>query len=54
MLAYDWLEKSFFAWFTGWSSSGYASTIGALRGSALTIGLYYGARFIWVPPWLIS
>ena len=44
----------FFAWFTGWSSSGYAPTIGTLRGSALVTGFDCGVFFIWVPSWFIS
>ena len=55
MLAYVWLKKiiSFFAWFAGWSSSGYAPTIGTLRGYALVTGFDGCALFIWVPSWVI-
>ena len=44
----------FFAWFTGWSSSGYASTTDTLRGYALVIGFDCAALFIWVPSWFTS
>ena len=55
MMASDWLEKiDFFAWFTGWSSSGYAPTIFTLIDSALVTEFYGGILFIWVPSWFIS
>ena len=44
----------FFAWFTGWSSSGNPSTIVTLGGSALVIGFDCGDLFIWVLSWFIS
>ena len=47
-------KNHFFAWFAGWSSSGYASTIGTLRGYALVIVFNCGAIFIWVPSWFTS
>ena len=53
MLASVWLKQNnlFFAWFTGWSSSGYEYTIGTLIGSALVIGSDCGDILIWVPSW---
>ena len=55
MLASDGMKKvSFFAWFTGWSSFGYAPTIGTLRGSALVTVFDYDVLFIWVPSWFTS
>ena len=47
-------KNQLFDWFAGWSSSGYAYTIGTLRGSALVIGFDCGALFIWVPSWFTS
>ena len=43
----------FFAWFTGWSSFGYACTIGNFGGSVLVTGFDWGVIFILVPSWLI-
>ena len=56
MMASDWLKKiiGFFAWFTGWSSYGYVSTIGTLRGSALVIVFDCSVLFVWVYSWFIS
>ena len=41
----------FFNGFTGWSSSGYAYTIGTLRVSSLVHGLDWDALFIWDISW---
>ena len=48
ILAPEWLEKHyrFFAGFTSWSSSGYASTIFSLRCDRLVNGFECGALFI--------
>ena len=55
MLASDWMKKNrFFALFTGWSSYGYDSKIGNIRGSALVIGFDYGVILILVPSWFTS
>ena len=55
MLASYWVENiGFFNWLTDWSSSGYAPTIGTLRGFVLVTGFYCGVIFIWVPSWFIS
>ena len=44
----------FFNGFTGWSSSGYAYTIGTLRVSSLVNGFDWDAIFIWALSWFIS
>ena len=53
-LLIGWKKISFFAWFTSSSSSGYASTIGTLRCSALANRFDCGDLFIWVPSWFTS
>ena len=45
-------ESGFSVRFTGWISSGCASTIGNLRGYALVNDLYCCTIFIWVHSWL--
>ena len=47
-------KMGLFPWFNGWSSSGYASTIGTLRGSTLVNVFDCGALFILVPSWFAS
>ena len=42
------------AGFTGWSSYGYASIIGTLKGAALVNGFYCCTVFIWVSSWITS
>ena len=64
-LLIGWKNNVFFAWFSGWSSSGYAYTIGTLRGSALVVG-FFSVPFLFgflpssflgvsfgLPPWLL-
>ena len=43
-----------FVGFAGCISSGYASTIGTLRGSSLVDGLDWGALLIWDLSWFTS
>ena len=50
-LLIGWENCCFLDWFTGWSSSGYVSTIGNLRGSEFLTGFDYKLLFIWVPSW---
>ena len=53
-LLIGWKNYRFFAWFIGWNSYGYASTIGTIICYVLVIGFDWGALFIWVPSWFIS
>ena len=48
------INDHFLAGFTGWSSSGYASTLGTLIVSSSVIGFDRDALFIWALSWFTS
>ena len=53
-LLFGWKNYRVLDLFIGWSSSGYASTIGTLRGSGLVNGFDLGSFLIWFPSWFTS
>ena len=54
LLLVVWKIVVFFAGFTGWSSSGFASTIDTLRGYSLVNGVTWDALLSWTLSWFTS